>query len=186
MQNTMILDNENNIVRPANISPLASGVGSKEIDVNGTKVRITNLLGRAFINELLPSSPYDTLKKIIEENEAPIHIVDLHAEATGEKLAFGHAFNGKVSAVIGTHTHVQTADERIFNGGTAYISDVGMCGSYNSIIGSIAEDVIYIQSTGLPRKMEVDEKGDMFNAVLLDIDDNTGKAKSIERINIHP
>jgi len=181
-----ILDNEDNIVRPANISPLASGVGSKEIDVNGTKVRITNLLGKAFITELAPSSPYDALEKICKENTAPIHIIDFHGEATGEKIAFVHAFNGKVSAVLGTHTHVQTADERILNGGTAYISDVGMCGSFNSVIGSIADDVIYIQSTGLPRKMEVDERGDMFNAVLLDIDDKTGKAKTIERINIHP
>ena len=101
-------------------------------------------------------------------------------------MALAYAYNGKISALLGTHTHVQTADERILSQGTAYISDVGMCGSFNSIIGSIVEDVVYIQSTGLPRKMEVDERGDMFNAVLLDIDEVTGKTKSIERINIHP
>ena len=126
------------------------------------------------------------MEEICKENTAPIHIVDFHAEATGEKMALAYAYNGKISALLGTHTHVQTADERILSQGTAYISDVGMCGSFNSIIGSIVEDVVYIQSTGLPRKMEVDERGDMFNAVLLDIDEVTGKTKSIERINIHP
>ena len=181
-----ILENEENIVRPANISPLASGSGSKEIDVNGTKVRITNLLGRAFITELFPSSPYDALESILKENTAQIHIIDFHGEATGEKMALAFAFNGKVSAVLGTHTHVQTADERILSNGTAYISDVGMCGSYNSVIGTLTDDIIYFQSTGLPKKREVDERGDMFNAVLLDIDETTGKTKSINRINIHP
>ena len=181
-----ILVNEENIIRPANITSKAAGVGTREIDVNGTKVRITNLLGRAFITELSPLSPYAAMDEICKENTAPIHIVDFHAEATGEKMALAYAYNGKISALLGTHTHVQTADERILSQGTAYISDVGMCGSFNSIIGSIVEDVVYIQSTGLPRKMEVDERGDMFNAVLLDIDEVTGKTKSIERINIHP
>ena len=181
-----ILENEENIVRPANISNKAPGVGSREIDVNGTKVRITNVMGSAFISELLPQNPYVTMEEILKNNTAPIHIVDFHGEATGEKVAFAFAFNGKVSAVLGTHTHVQTADDRILSNGTAYISDIGMCGSYNSAIGTIVDDIIYSQSTGLPRKKEVDERGDLFNAVLLDIDDVTGKAKSIERINIHP
>ena len=118
------------------------------------------------------NNPFDDLENIVENDDSDIHIVDFHAEATGEKYALGNAFDGKVSAVIGTHTHVQTRDYRILNKGTAYISDVGMCGPYDSILGVKKEDVISRTWTGAPTIFNVKEDGPaIFSAVLLSFDD---------------
>lgn len=181
-----LFEDENNIIRPANIMVKAVGVGSREFDVNGTLVRITNLLGTCFITELEPCNAFKKLSEINAESKASIHVVDFHAEATAEKQALAYAFDGEVSAVLGTHTHIQTADNRILKNGTAYISDVGMCGSYNSVIGSEKKEVLERFRLDVKTRFQVDDKADMFCAVLLDIDDKTGKAKSIERIYIHP
>lgn len=181
-----LFEDENNIIRPANIMVETVGVGSREFDVNGTLVRITNLLGTCFITELEPCNAFKKLSEINAESKALIHIVDFHAEATAEKQALAYAFDGEVSAVLGTHTHIQTADNRILKNGTAYISDVGMCGSYNSVIGSEKKEVLERFRLDVKTRFQVDDKADMFCAVLLDIDDKTGKAKSIERIYIHP
>jgi hypothetical protein len=174
------------LIRPYNIHKKAPGVGTRVFDVNGIKVRVTNLLGQVYITELNPTNPFDALEEIINNSEEKVHIVDFHAQATGEKLALAWAFDGKVSAVLGTHTHVQTADERLLTNKTAYISDVGMCGAYNSVIGSKQNEVIYRSWTGLPASFDVAVGEGQFNAVVVTIEEQTGNAISIERIMITP
>lgn len=174
------------LVRPANIHHSAAGVGSRHFDINGHKLRVSNLLGRVYINELTPSNPFEALDKILESNEDVVHIVDFHAEATAEKMALAHAFDGKVSAVIGTHTHVQTADERILPKGSAYITDVGMTGPYHSVIGANIEQVIHKTRTGLALYFDVAKGPGFLSAVVIDINENNGKARKIERIYLTP
>lgn len=174
----------NNIVRPYNLHPSAAGVGSKSFNIRGHKLRVTNMLGVAFINEHDPSNPFVALDEIVSKNEDKVHIIDFHAEATGEKYALALDFDGKVSAVLGTHTHIQTVDARIFENGTGFISDVGMTGPYNSIIGCKKEQVIYRNRTGLPSRFDVAEGKAQFCAVVLDIDEETGRTTNIERIYI--
>ena len=142
------------------------------------------MLGVAFMNEHDPSNPFVALDEVVAKNENKVHIVDFHAEATGEKYALALDFDGKVSSVLGTHTHIQTVDARIFENGTAFISDVGMTGPYNSIIGCKKEQVIYRNRTGLPTRFDVAEGKAQFCAVVLDIDEESGKTTNIERIYI--
>ena len=131
-----------NLIRPANLMSEYPGDGTAIYDVDGISVRVTNILGSAFINENV-TNPYLAVLQILEEEEpATIHIVDFHAEATGEKKSLGFALDGKVSAVLGTHTHVQTKDAQILPNGTAYISDVGMCGFRDGVLGFSKETVI--------------------------------------------
>lgn len=173
------------LVRPYNIHPSAAGVGSRHFEINGFKLRVTNLLGRVYINELSPYSPFDAMDSILETNEDVIHFVDFHAEATAEKIALAYCYSSKVSAVIGTHTHVQTADEKIING-TAFLSDVGMTGPYNSVIGANIEQIIHKTKTGLPMKFDVAEGPGQLSTVIIDIDEKTGMSNSIERVLILP
>ena len=129
--------------------------------------------------------PFRTLKKAVEQlkNETSILVVDFHAEATSEKIALGRYLDGTVTAVLGTHTHVQTADERLLPEGTAYITDVGMTGPYESVLGIDPEIIIKKFLTQMPTRFEVMDKGAVqFNAVVVDVDEMTGKAVSIERI----
>jgi len=175
------------MIRPINIHPSASGVGTRVFDVNGIKIRVTNILGRAFITELNPSNPFDAMDELLKTCDEKIHIVDFHAEATAEKLAFAWNFDGKVTAVIGTHTHVQTADNRILPQGTGYISDVGMTGPYNGIIGGRRDSMIYRSRTGLPVKFDVEASLEgVLCGVVLDIDEENAKTRSVERIYISP
>lgn len=169
------------IVRPANYPPGAPGLD--RVIVNG--VAVINLLGRVFMKEL--DCPFRSADKIIPnlKKEAQIIIVDMHAEATSEKVAMGWYLDGRVSAVLGTHTHVQTADERILPQGTAYITDVGMVGPYNSVIGIEVQPIIEKFLTQMPKKFEVSKTGpNIFNAVLLSIDETSSKSQSIERISL--
>ena len=124
--------------------------------------------------------------EVLEEipSEVVIRIVDFHAEATSEKIAFGYYLDGRVSAVIGTHTHVQTADERILTGGTAYITDVGMTGPLDSVIGVKKEQIQRRFITGIPERMSVASGSRMINAVMVDINDKDGKAEGIERLRM--
>lgn len=177
--------NADKLVRPINIHPSAAGEGSRVFEKNGIKFRVTNVLGRAFISVLSPRNPFDALDEVIKNNDARIHIVDIHAEATGEKLALAWNFDGKISAVVGTHTHVQTADARVLPNGTACICDVGMCGPYDGILGVDKDCIIYRTRTGLPAKHNIAEGETQLSAVVLDIDEQTGKARSIERIYIN-
>ncbi len=171
------IDDATCLVRPANLLNSFGGVGSIIFDVGGTKVRVSNILGSAFMKEEV-SNPYLSLKEIISESDPCIHIVDFHAEATGEKMCFAYAFDGQVSAVLGTHTHVQTNDARILDNGTAFISDVGMCGAYNGVLGFDKESVMNKTLFGSETRFSINENDTpLISAVVLDIDELTFKTK---------
>ena len=173
------------VVRPLNIKCDFLGEGSRIFDCNGAKIRVTNLLGSAFMKEEV-NDPFLAIKPIIENDISDIHIVDFHAEATGEKKAFAYALKNSVSAVLGTHTHVQTRDAQVLNTGVLYISDVGMCGSYNSVLGdeidSVVERIIMHNENARFKLLEDDDR--LFSAVILRFNDYTFKPESIEPLYI--
>lgn len=176
------LDSYEELLRPNNLHHSIPGTGSGVFNVNGVKIRVTNLLGRVYM-ALDVNNPFDDLDSICASDESDIHIVDFHAEATGEKYALAHAFDGKVSAVLGTHTHVQTRDARVLPNGTAYISDVGMCGPYDSILGVKKEDVVKRTWTSQPTPFNVQEEGEgIFSGVILTFNDATFKCERIQPI----
>lgn len=179
------IDDEERLIRPANYPDGVPGRGSGLYSTsNGHLIGVINLLGRVFIKEV--ECPFKTVDRELKalQTRTPIIVVDIHAEATSEKMALGWHLDGKVSAVLGTHTHVQTADERILPGGTAYISDVGMTGPFDSIIGIQKEPAMKRFLTQLPARFEV-AKGDVhLNGVLVDIDPDTGRALAIERLQL--
>lgn len=184
-----LLKNKPDIIRPLNINNIYDGDGSKVINVNGTAIRITNIVGRVHVNMkgLQVTNPFDALDDIVDFCKEKIHIVDIHAEATGEKKSFAKYFDGKVSAILGTHTHVQTADNQVFKKGTAYISDVGFCGAYDSVLGVSNGDAILFSKDQDFKANKPAESDDVeFNAVYLDIDEETGRANYIKRIYITP
>ncbi len=177
------IDNFEALIRPANYPAGTPGVGYRIFKANGNSVAVINLLGRVFLSWEI-ESPFvvaDNILKEIGDNAQEI-LVDIHAEATSEKVALAKYLDGRVTAVIGTHTHVQTADERVMSGGTAFISDAGMVGGDDSIIGMDSKAVIRKFLTGLPQKFEPVESGKMiFNAVL--VETNGRKATGIRRIS---
>ena len=178
------IDRTDRLLRPINLLNKFPGEGSALFDVDGITIRVTNVLGSAFMNESV-NSPYYSICEVLEDEPATIHIIDFHAEATGEKYSIGYAFDGKVSAVLGTHTHIQTNDARILPKGTAFMSDVGMCGFYDGILGFDSESVIKKNCFGQMSRFEVPKDGrGVFSAVLLDIDEITGLTKSIKPIHI--
>lgn len=167
------------IVKPANLLNDFPGEGSVEFEVDGVAVRVTNILGSAFMTENV-NSPYYCLSEIIDENQSTIHIVDFHAEATGEKMSLAYAVDGQVTAVLGTHTHVQTNDAKILPNGTAYISDVGMTGFHDGVLGFDKDSVVKKNCLGQMSKFEIPENGrGVFSAVVIDVDVITGKANQI-------
>lgn len=179
-----LLPEVNNIARPLNLIANYPGSGSIEVMTKkGIKVQITNILGQAFMKEII-TSPYVALTMIEAEHEKVIHIVDYHAEATAEKMTIAWEFAGRISALLGTHTHVQTVDARVLPGGTAYISDVGMTGAYNGIIG--AERTSVIQKVWFDKKkpFNYDNSDDscQFSAVIMTFDEMTHQALSITPI----
>jgi metallophosphoesterase (TIGR00282 family) len=183
-----LLDKEDRLLKPANYPPDTPGRGYNiyEIEKMGNlKVAVINLCGRVFVENL--DCPFRTVKRILEyiREETQVIIVDMHAEVTSEKVAMGWYLNGMVSAVVGTHTHIQTADERILpGGGTAYITDAGMVGPRDSVIGVKKENIIEKFITGMPQQFTVARDDVWINGVAIDIDGESGKARSIERINI--
>jgi len=177
------------LVRPANFPEGVPGKGIAYVQVDSIEVAIINLQGRTFLP--VTDCPFKKADELIREasQRTPIIFVDFHAEATSEKQAMGWYLDGRVSAVVGTHTHVQTADNRILPKGTAYITDVGMTGPYDGILGVDREAVLKKFLTALPVRFEVTAGRSQLNGVLIEIDERTGKAKSIERILIsddHP
>jgi len=179
------LDEELRILRPANYPPGVPGRGSGVFQsANGEKVGILNLEGRVFMKHL--DCPFRTGEKQVEllRKEVNIIFVDFHAEATSEKMAMGWFLNGKVSAVLGTHTHVQTSDERILDGGTAYISDVGMTGPMNSVIGIRKEIALERLLTQIPWKFDVAKEAIQLQGVVIDVDSKTGRSEKIQRIKV--
>ncbi|PKN36572.1 MAG: TIGR00282 family metallophosphoesterase [Deltaproteobacteria bacterium HGW-Deltaproteobacteria-2] len=173
------------LLRPANYPSTAPGAGSVLIPLKtGEYIAVLNLAGRVFMN---PSDcPFVTAKNKVAElrEKTKIIIVDIHAEATSEKKALGWYLDGEVSAVIGTHTHVQTADEEILSQGTAYISDAGMTGPFDSVIGINKEAIIERFLTQMPNKFEVAKDDIRMQGVIVDIDSVSGKAISINRISV--
>jgi len=173
------------ILRPANYPDGTPGVGSALFTTpGGVKVALLNLEGRVFMKNL--ECPFRIADREIGQirKETPVILVDFHAEATSEKAALGWYLDGRASAVIGTHTHVQTADERLLPGGTAYISDAGMTGSFDSVIGMGKDETIRKFLTQLPTKFEVGKKDIRLNGVVVGIEEQSGKALSIERIAV--
>lgn len=177
------IDTDKKIIRPANYPPGTPGRGLAIVPLsNGLKIGIINLSGRVFLPPL--DCPFRVGERIVEEisKETHIIIVDFHAEATSEKIAMGWFMDGKVSAVVGTHTHVQTADERILPYGTGYITDVGMTGPHDSILGVKRDIVIQKFLTQLPARFETAQGVAQLNAILLEIDETTGKTMGLKRI----
>ncbi len=178
------LNEHKNIIRPANFPAEAPGKGWCLFDTPaGEKIGVINLLGRVFMRYNV-NCPFRELKKLVEEmrKHTPNIVVDMHAEATSEKVAIGLFIDGQVSAVVGTHTHVPTADETILSRGTAYITDMGMTGPHDSVIGQNKEAIIKRFIQVVPTKFEVATEDVRLNGVVVDIDAMTGKAKSILRI----
>jgi metallophosphoesterase (TIGR00282 family) len=176
---------EPRLLRPANYPVGAPGQGSVVVEsAGGEQLGILQLMGRAYMPTL--DCPFQTAKKelaALKKRTAAV-IVDMHAEATSEKMAMGHYLDGEVVAVVGTHTHVQTADDQILPKGTAYLTDIGMTGPLHSVIGVKKELAIEKFLTGMPRRFEVASGPSVFCAVLLELDARLGKALSIERIRI--
>ncbi|NCO44330.1 TIGR00282 family metallophosphoesterase [Candidatus Berkelbacteria bacterium] len=168
-------------IRPLNFPEPNIGKGWTKIKKGNLELTVISAIGRVFTTEGL-DSPFVRVNDLIEGEclKQPI-LIDFHAEATSEKEAFGHYFAGRVSAILGTHTHVQTADEQVLEGGTAYIGDVGMCGPQDSVIGVKKELSIERFLTARPLKFEIAEGPKMINAVVVDLD-LKGKAQKIERI----
>jgi len=177
------LKSEPRLLRPANYPEGAPGSGHYVHEVGeGLKVAVLNLCGRVFMEPI--ECPFRTADLLVEElrKETPVIVVDFHAEATSEKQAMGWYLAGRVSAVVGTHTHVQTADERILPGGTAYITDVGMTGPRDGVIGMKRERIIERFLTQIPVRFEVAEGPSILNAVLVEVEPKTGRALGIKRI----
>lgn len=178
-----LLDADPRIIRPLNYPP---GVPGRGVTVartrDGVPVAVLNLQGRVFMPEV--DDPFRTVRAELEalRDQARMIVLDFHAEATSEKVAMGWFLDGKISALVGTHTHVQTADERILPLGTAYISDVGMTGPHDGVIGMDRDRILERFQTGLPVRFEVAAGPAQLNAVAIEVDEETGKAARIERI----
>lgn len=180
------IDDAKNMVRPANFPEGTPGKGITYIRWNALQVAVINLQGRTFMPPL--DCPFEKAEKLVAEARkvTPIIFVDFHAEATSEKQAMGWFLDGKVTAVVGTHTHVQTADYRILPQGTAYLTDVGMTGPYDGILGMTREPIIQRFLNSLPARHTVPKDGRMqLSAVLIDIDDVSGQARKIQPILIN-
>ncbi len=178
-----LINREERILRPLNFPSGAPGRGANVFKAkNGIKVGVINVNGRVFMDAL--ECPFKTAliacEKLAEETK--IIVLDMHAEATSEKVALGWYLDGKVSAILGTHTHIQTADEKILPKGTAYITDVGMTGPYDSVIGRRAEDVLTRFLSSIPVRFEVAEGDIQLHGALVEIDELTGRAITISRI----
>lgn len=173
------------IIRPANYPEGVVGKGYNIYRCKDKKIAVINLIGRVDIN-ILSENPFLKAKNIIEkiQNQVDIIIVDFHAEATAEKIALGHYLDGKATIVFGTHTHVQTADEKILPNGTGYITDIGMTGPKNSVIGMEIKASIKRFETTLPEKYKIAEGSCIVNGVIFEIDEKTSKVTDIKRIYI--
>jgi metallophosphoesterase (TIGR00282 family) len=176
------LDSDPRLLRPANHPEGTPGRGFAVYENKGRKLAVMCLLGRAFMPPL--DCPFRTAEKLLADNKVPAVFVDFHGEATSEKYAMGRWLDGKVSAVVGTHTHVQTADEQVLPGGTAFICDAGMTGGHGGVIGMTYESVLPKFLYGTPTKFEICDKNVRFQAVVVEIDDETGRGMDIRRVDI--
>jgi len=173
-----LLDGDMPILRPLNYPP---GVPGRGYLIRG-KVMVVNLIGRAFMSSY--DCPFRAMDGLLADvpDKPPIIIIDFHAEATSEKMALGHYLDGRVSAVLGTHTHVGTIDAQLLSKGTAYVTDIGMTGPVDSVIGDDVEDVLGRFLTMIPHRLAVGSGRTVFNGILVEVDEASGKATRIERI----
>jgi len=176
-------DLEPRLLRPLNYPPGTPGAGSIVLETSKGKVGVINAQGRTFMKQEL-ENPFVMIEAEVERlrEETPILLVDFHAEATSEKVAMGRFLDGKVSAVVGTHTHVQTADERVLPGGTAFLCDAGMCGVTDSVIGSAPEPVVRKFVTAMPSRFLLAKGAVELRGAVLDVDPDSGCAAGIERV----
>ncbi len=176
---------EPRLLRPINFVD-APGAGSVVLETARGKVGVLNAMGRTFMNPPL-ENPLTLLEAEVErlrEDGVKILVLDFHAEATSEKIAMGRALDGRVSLVVGTHTHVQTADETIFPGGTAYLTDAGMCGPENSVLGREVEPVVWRFRTGLPTRFPVAGGPVRLCGVIVEVEEDSGRATGVERFSL--
>lgn len=179
------LDQEAKLLRPANYPPGLPGSGVITThSLIGVPVAVVNLQGRVFMPNI--DCPFQTVDKILDRisGEVPVVVVDFHGEATSEKMAMGWFLDGRVSALVGTHTHVPTADARVLPGGTAYITDVGMSGSYQSVIGMSRQGALKRFLSGLPGRLKPETSLPRLSSAILDIDPSNGKAIGIEWLGL--
>jgi metallophosphoesterase (TIGR00282 family) len=179
------LEREPRLLRPVNYPSSCPGGGSYVAHTReGLPVAVLNLQGRVYMP--LTDCPFQAADREIPrlQKEARVILVDMHCEATSEKMAMGWHLDGKVSTVVGTHTHIPTADERILTEGTAYITDIGMCGAFDSVIGIETKSSLPRFLTSIPTRFEVAKHNPWMNSVVIDIDESTGKARSIERLRL--
>ncbi len=176
------MDREPRLVRPANFAPGCPGRGWYTGEVNGTRFSVVSLIGRVFMPPA--DCPFRTADDLLKRGDAPgpIIIAEIHAEATSEKIALGRHLDGRVTSLAGTHTHVQTSDDTLLPRGTAYITDLGMTGPKDSVIGRDVPNVLKKFITGLPSKFDVAEGDPQLEGILLHVDPRTGRASKIKRL----
>lgn len=177
------LDQRKDIIRPANLYKGNPGRGTGIIDMGHARVGVINLLGQAFLN--IAENPFACIDSLLEEvADCDIIVLDFHAEATSEKRAMGFYLDGKVSVIVGTHTHVQTADEQILKNSTGYITDLGMTGPIDSVLGITPESALYWLKKSMPWPYEVPDTPSMLSACIFEVDKKTKKCLSVERVCI--
>ena len=176
------LEMSNCMIRPANYPSSCPGRGYTLIDADGYRALVINVQGTVFMESL--ACPFETVEKILERNEGDYDFafLDIHAEATSEKIALANYFDGKISVIFGTHTHVQTADERILPGGSGYISDLGMCGVQDGVLGVRPEIIIERLKNKMPQRFELMDGTPTACGALFDLDTSSGKVKKVERV----
>lgn len=177
-----LLNDSSYIIRPANYPPLVPGSGSTVVNIGGWRILCINILGTALMDSM--ACPFATVDKILEREAGgyDVSIMDIHAESTSEKLALGRYFDGRINVIFGTHTHVATADEQIFPNGTGYITDLGMTGPVNGIIGADAQGVIERMRTKIPTHFKVADGDIAVHAALFELDTERKKTVSVRRI----
>lgn len=176
-----LLDSGTGLIRPANLHESAPGAGWYLYDSPSFPLAVINLIGRVYLEPV--ASPFDVADSLLKTIQCPNILVDFHGEATAEKLAFAHYLDGRVSAIVGTHTHVATADERLLPKGTAYITDAGMCGGRDSVLGVVKEKAIERMRTGLPTRFSNDTANIELHGVVLRFVGG-GKVESISRVAV--
>jgi metallophosphoesterase (TIGR00282 family) len=176
------LEDDPRIIRPANYPPTAPGSGYTIQDAAGWRVLCINVSGRAFMEPL--NDPFEAVERILsrEEGRYDLAVMDIHAEATSEKIALARVFDGRVQVLFGTHTHVPTADEQILPKGSGYITDLGMCGPISGILGTNAEQVIYKLRTAMPTRFDVAEGEIRAHGAIFDLDPATKRVTEVKRI----
>ena len=178
-----VLEDTDRIIRPANYPPSAPGNGYTLLDVDGWRLLCINVSGRVYLDPL--ASPFDTVDRILdrEAGRYDVALLDIHAEATSEKLAIGRYFDGRIQVMFGTHTHVPTADEQVLPLGSGYITDLGMCGPQNGILGTDADAVIHRFRTMMPTRFSVADGPVQAQGVIFDVDEGAGKVRKVTRVS---